>query len=108
MPLYEYRCEDCGVRFERRQKFSDEPVTLCPECGGSVHRVIGPTGVIFKGSGFYVTDNRQGRGRRSDISTAPKDHKDNKDNKDSKDSSAEKPAENAKAGSDDKNSSAKH
>jgi putative FmdB family regulatory protein len=65
MPLYEYRCEDCGVRFERRQKFSDEPLRDCPECGGSVHRVIGPTGIIFKGSGFYVTDNRKGSGRSS-------------------------------------------
>lgn len=58
MPLYEYRCEDCGVRFERRQHISDEPVKVCPECGGKVHRLIHPVGVIFKGSGFYVTDNR--------------------------------------------------
>jgi putative FmdB family regulatory protein len=58
MPLYEYRCEDCGVRFERRQHISDEPVKVCPECGGTVHRLIHPVGIIFKGSGFYVTDNR--------------------------------------------------
>jgi len=58
MPLYEYQCEDCGVRFERRQHMNDEPVTVCPECGGMVHRLIQPVGVIFKGSGFYVTDNR--------------------------------------------------
>jgi putative FmdB family regulatory protein len=58
MPLYEYECEDCGVRFERRQHMSDEPVTVCPECGGTVHRLIQPVGIIFKGSGFYVTDNR--------------------------------------------------
>jgi putative FmdB family regulatory protein len=58
MPLYEYRCEDCGVRFERRQHINDEPVKVCPECGGQVHRLIHPVGVIFKGSGFYVTDNR--------------------------------------------------
>lgn len=69
MPLYEYRCDDCGVRFERRQKFSDEPITVCPECSGSVHRVIGPTGIIFKGSGFYVTDNRKRGGRTSTSST---------------------------------------
>jgi predicted nucleic acid-binding Zn ribbon protein len=41
------------------QHFSDEPLSECPECGGSVHRVIQPVGVIFKGSGFYITDNRQ-------------------------------------------------
>jgi len=58
MPLYEYQCEDCGVRFERRQHISDDPVETCPECGGKVHRLIHPVGIIFKGSGFYVTDNR--------------------------------------------------
>jgi putative FmdB family regulatory protein len=58
MPLYEYECEKCGVRFERRQSFSEEPVRICPECGGEVHRLIQPVGIVFKGSGFYVTDNR--------------------------------------------------
>ena len=58
MPLYEYQCDDCGVRFERRQHMNDEPVKVCPECGGKVHRLIQPVGIIFKGSGFYVTDNR--------------------------------------------------
>lgn len=58
MPLYEYECENCGVRFERRQHMTDEPVQTCPECGGEVHRLIQPVGIIFKGSGFYVTDNR--------------------------------------------------
>jgi putative FmdB family regulatory protein len=58
MPLYEYQCQDCGVRFERRQHINDEPLEVCPECGGEVHRLIQPVGIIFKGSGFYVTDNR--------------------------------------------------
>ncbi len=58
MPLYEYQCQECGLRFERRQHFSDEPITLCPECEGPVVRLIQPAGIIFKGSGFYVTDNR--------------------------------------------------
>lgn len=58
MPLYEYQCQSCGVRFERRQHITDEPVKVCPECGGEVHRLIHPVGIIFKGSGFYVTDNR--------------------------------------------------
>jgi putative FmdB family regulatory protein len=58
MPLYEYECERCGVRFERRQSFSEEPVRTCPECSGRVHRLIQPVGIVFKGSGFYVTDNR--------------------------------------------------
>lgn len=59
MPVYEYQCEKCGVRFDRLQAMSAAPVTECPECGGPVHRIISPVGVIFKGSGFYVTDNRK-------------------------------------------------
>jgi putative FmdB family regulatory protein len=46
------------LRFERRQRFSDEPVKICPDCEGPVVRLIQPAGIIFKGSGFYVTDNR--------------------------------------------------
>lgn len=57
MPTYEYECEKCGHRFEKFQNMSDAPVTICPECKGEVHRLVsGGGGVIFKGSGFYVTD----------------------------------------------------
>ena len=59
MPIYLYECDSCGVRFERMQRMSDDPLTDCPECEGHVHRVIQPVGIIFKGSGFYITDNRQ-------------------------------------------------
>ena len=58
MPLYEYECRACGVRFERRQGVHDEPVSVCPDCSGSVRRVLFPVGIIFKGSGFYQTDYR--------------------------------------------------
>ena len=58
MPTYEYKCDECGVVFERFQHFSEEPVKTCPECAGSVRRVIQPVGIIFKGKGFYVTDNK--------------------------------------------------
>jgi len=58
MPIYVYQCETCGVTFERRQRMSETPLKDCPECGGDVHRVIQPVGVVFKGSGFYVTDHR--------------------------------------------------
>jgi putative FmdB family regulatory protein len=60
MPRYDYACKDCGFRFETTQSFKDDPLTVCPNCGGSIYRVIGASGVIFKGSGFYVTDNRSG------------------------------------------------
>jgi putative FmdB family regulatory protein len=58
MPIYEYECEQCGVRFERLQHMADAPLNECPECRGHVHRVLQPVGIIFKGSGFYVTDNK--------------------------------------------------
>lgn len=56
MPLYEYECKKCGHRFERIQKFSDKPVTRCPECGGKVEQLLHAPAVQFKGSGWYVTD----------------------------------------------------
>jgi putative FmdB family regulatory protein len=58
MPVYVYQCDTCGLAFERRQRMSEAPLVDCPECDGHVHRVIQPVGVVFKGSGFYVTDNR--------------------------------------------------
>ncbi len=59
MPLYAYQCTECGVRFERHQHFTDAPLAECPECGGDLRRLIGPVGVVFKGSGFYVNDSRK-------------------------------------------------
>jgi putative FmdB family regulatory protein len=70
MPIYQYECDTCGVRFERMQRMSEDPLTECPECEGKVHRVIQPVGIIFKGSGFYITDNRQ---VSSPTLTPPKD-----------------------------------
>jgi len=59
MPMYEYECENCGTRFERLQSINDEPVRQCPECAGTVHKVFHPAGIIFKGSGWYITDSRK-------------------------------------------------
>lgn len=59
MPLYEYQCKPNQHRFEVRQGYNEEPVQVCPECGGEVRRVIQPVGVVFKGSGFYVNDSRK-------------------------------------------------
>ena len=60
MPVYTYKCNNCEHRFEVRQRFSDDPIKECPHChvNGDVRRVSSPVGVVFKGSGFYVTDNR--------------------------------------------------
>src|SRR5574338_585739 len=63
MPIYTYRCENCGVQFEKNQKFSDAPLTRCPECGKkSLRKVYQPVGIVFKGSGFYATDHRSPSG----------------------------------------------
>ena len=66
MPIYTYRCETCGVQFDRRQKFSDEPLKVCPECETeTLRKVYLPVGIVFKGSGFYATDNRSPSGQDS-------------------------------------------
>jgi putative FmdB family regulatory protein len=63
MPIYTYRCENCGVQFERQQKFSDAPLTRCPECSKkTLRKVYMPVGIVFKGSGFYATDHRSPSG----------------------------------------------
>lgn len=60
MPVYTYRCEICSSQFDHQQGFNDKPPSKCPVCGAEkqLNRVYRPVGVIFKGSGFYVTDNR--------------------------------------------------
>ena len=68
MPIYTYRCENCGVQFERQQSFNDAPLKTCPECRKkALKKVIAPVGIVFKGSGFYATDHRSpsGGGSRS-------------------------------------------
>ncbi len=58
MPLYEYDCSKCG-RFEIQQSMKDSPITICPTCGGPIQRLISKNvGIVFKGPGFYVTDNK--------------------------------------------------
>ena len=58
MPTYEYRCKDCGNHLEVVQSFTDDPLTECPACSGSLRKVFGSIGITFKGSGFYKTDSR--------------------------------------------------
>jgi putative FmdB family regulatory protein len=66
MPLYSYRCDNCGVQFEQRQHFTDAPLTRCPECGEeALRKLFQPVGVVFKGSGFYATDHRSPSGQSS-------------------------------------------
>jgi putative FmdB family regulatory protein len=73
MPVYTYRCESCGVQFERHQSFHDAPLKTCPECRKkALKKVITPTKIIFKGSGFYATDHRSPSGS---------ENRENKENK---------------------------
>ena len=63
MPTYEYRCTNCEEHLEVVQSFADEPLTKCPNCGKkALRKVFSPVGIVFKGSGFYKTDNRSGKG----------------------------------------------
>jgi putative FmdB family regulatory protein len=76
MPVYVYRCKNCGVQFEQQQSFKDQPLTRCPECTKkTLVKVFMPVGIVFKGSGFYSTDHRSpsGGGRNSKEKSADSD-----------------------------------
>jgi putative FmdB family regulatory protein len=82
MPLYEYRCEACGHQFEVIQKFSDEPIAVCPKCGsGPVEKLLSSPAFQFKGTGWYITDYaRKGTSEGKDAKGAPaKESKETKD-----------------------------
>lgn len=58
MPVYSYACKSCGHAFDIHQDFSEDSLTICPECQGRLKKVFGTVGISFKGSGFYATDSR--------------------------------------------------
>jgi putative FmdB family regulatory protein len=64
VPIYEYRCDECGTSFEVLQRMSDDPLETCEKCGGRLQKVLHPVAIHFKGSGFYTTDYGKGSGRR--------------------------------------------
>ena len=70
MPTYEYACKSCGHRFEINQRFTDDPLTECPQCEGPLRKVFGNVGITFKGSGFYKTDSRSGSKSTSSSSSS--------------------------------------
>ena len=71
MPIYEYKCDTCGHRFEKLQCFSEEPVKTCPQCGGEVRKLISRSSFILRGSGWYATDYaRKSGGNSSSSSTS--------------------------------------
>lgn len=97
MPIYEYRCDDCGVTLEVLQRMSDDPLETCEQCGGHLRKVLHPVAIHFKGSGFYTTDYGKGSGRPTGGSAS-----DDSSSKDggaaTGDSDASKPASSAAEG----------
>ena len=97
MPTYQYTCTECGEPLEAVQKFSDAPLTACPACGGRLRKVFSAVGIVFKGSGFYRTDSRNGS-RAADPAAKDKD----KDKSSSESSSSSTSDSSSSNGSADK------
>ena len=94
MPVYTYRCSNCGVEFDHQQKFNEKNLSRCPECGKKkLNRVYRPVGVVFKGSGFYVTDNRSKSSASLSSSAKEKDKDTSTSKEKSKESSKTKTSE---------------
>lgn len=92
MPMYEYCCEDCKKVHEVIQKFSDEPLSICPDCGGTVKKLISNTSFILKGTGWYATDyaspeRKLEKEKDEGPSSDKKEHSDKKEGSDKKESS---------------------
>ena len=90
MPIYEYECSRCHHRFELRQGFDAEPCNSCPQCQSIARRVLQPVGIVFRGSGFYVTDNRKdGGGQAEEKRSEPEAKKEPDESKTEKSTSKE-------------------
>jgi len=89
MPIYEYECGSCGRRFEQLQRITEDALATDPECGGPVRRVIQPVGIIFKGSGFYVTDSRKSSSASSSADSSKSDGKSDSGKSEGKSESSE-------------------
>jgi putative FmdB family regulatory protein len=75
MPIYEYKCNSCGTKFERIEKFSDAPLETHEDCGGAVERLLSAPALQFKGTGWYVTDYARSNGSSSSHSESTKESK---------------------------------
>jgi putative FmdB family regulatory protein len=80
MPTYQYLCRDCDHEFEAVQSMRDDPLTVCPSCGGTLRKVFAPPAISFKGSGFYATDH----GKRKPAAKSSEDKAEKRDDKGSK------------------------
>ncbi len=102
MPTYEYQCKTCGHQFEQVQRFSDPPLTECPKCSGQIRRVIFPAGVIFKGSGWYITDSRKSSATETGDKADKGDKGDTAAKSDTSAPAESKPAEKAATSTEDR------
>jgi putative FmdB family regulatory protein len=103
LPTYEYACTACGHRLEAVQKFTDDPLTECPECGAALRKVYGAVGIVLKGSGFYKTDSRAASGSNGSREKSANTHSGDSaagDSSTKKESSAPDKGGSDKAGSD--------
>jgi putative FmdB family regulatory protein len=101
VPTYEYACTDCGDKSEVVQRFSDDPLTICTECGGRLRKVFSPVGIVFKGSGFYRNDSRNGsRGTSAAKDGAGKDSNGSKADSSDGGSASESTKKNGSSGTD--------
>jgi putative FmdB family regulatory protein len=99
LPLYEYKCKQCGSVFEKIQKFSDAPLCKCEKCGGDLERLVSPPAIQFKGSGWYITDYARKSSQEASKDSAGKDTKAAETSKkpsDVKSDARSKPAESSK------------
>jgi putative FmdB family regulatory protein len=103
MPLYTYRCDNCGIQFDRRQHFNDKPLVRCPECGApALRKLYQPVGIVFKGSGFYATDHRSPSGQtKSTTSSSERGDGEKQDKKETSKQSSQKAEKSESASSKD-------
>jgi putative FmdB family regulatory protein len=107
VPTYQYACTECGEQLERVQKFSDDPLTVCPSCDGRLRKVFSPVGIVFKGSGFYRTDSRSSNGSMAGGKDGGKDKdKDKAEASGKSDSSSDKSSTKSDSSGTSKDSSA--
>ncbi|MFI6927243.1 FmdB family zinc ribbon protein [Nonomuraea spiralis] len=92
MPTYQYACNDCGEQLEVVQKFTDDALTVCPNCQGNLRKVFSAVGIVFKGSGFYRTDNRSSSTSASSTTPSKPAESKSSESKSSESSSSSTPA----------------
>lgn len=103
MPTYQYACTECDHRFETVQSFSEDSLTECPECTGRLRKLFNAVGIVFKGSGFYRTDNRSGNSSASTSSSS--DSSGSSASSDSSSSSSSDSSSSSSSGSSESSSS---